>query len=51
MRGKLDTDCFSFLLRHEDAKHARIKELLEANEVLRAAYSSGFDPADEKQYS
>ena len=51
MKGKLDTDTFTFLLRHEEPKYSRVKDLLHANEILRSACSSGFDPADEKQYS
>ncbi|KAI9987804.1 hypothetical protein PInf_023848 [Phytophthora infestans] len=48
--GKLDTECFIFLIRKDPERYDRIAELLRANDEFRAALNSGFDPSDEKMY-
>ncbi|POM66026.1 Hypothetical protein PHPALM_18177 [Phytophthora palmivora] len=51
IKGKLDTECFIFLIRKDpDERYDRIAELLRANDEFRAALNSGFDPSDEKMY-
>ncbi|DBA03514.1 TPA: hypothetical protein N0F65_011415 [Lagenidium giganteum] len=50
IKGKLDTECFIFLIRKDPERYERIKELLRANDEFRAALNSGFDPSDEKMY-
>ncbi|KAI9913786.1 hypothetical protein PsorP6_005282 [Peronosclerospora sorghi] len=50
IKGKLDTECFIFLLRKDPECYDRIAELLRANDEFRAALNSGFDPSDEKMY-
>ncbi|KAG6962384.1 hypothetical protein JG688_00008629 [Phytophthora aleatoria] len=48
IKGKLDTECFIFLIRKDPERYDRIAELLRANDEFRAALNSGFDPSDEK---
>ncbi len=50
IKGKLDTECFIFLIRKDPERYERIKELLRANDEFRAVLNSGFDPSDEKMY-
>ncbi|KAE9045543.1 hypothetical protein PR003_g4335 [Phytophthora rubi] len=50
IKGKLDTECFIFLIRKDPERYDRIAELLRANDEFRAALNSGFDPSDEKMY-
>lgn len=50
IKGKLDTECFIFLIRKDPERYERIAELLRANDELRAVLNSGFDPSDEKMY-
>ncbi|RLN84706.1 hypothetical protein BBJ28_00002584 [Nothophytophthora sp. Chile5] len=50
IKGKLDTDCFIFLIRKDPERYDRIAELLRANDEFRAVLNSGFDPSDEKMY-
>ncbi|KAF1334256.1 Transcription initiation factor, partial [Globisporangium splendens] len=50
VKGKLDTECFIFLIRKDPERYERIAELLRANDELRAVLNSGFDPSDEKMY-
>jgi hypothetical protein len=50
VKGKLDTECFIFLIRKDPERYDRIAELLRANDEFRAALNSGFDPSDEKMY-
>ena len=50
VKGKLDTECFIFLIRKDPARYERVAELLRANDEFRAALNSGFDPSDEKMY-
>ena len=50
IKGKLDTECFTFLIRKHPEKYERISELLRANDDFRAVLNSGFDPSDEKMY-
>lgn len=39
LRGKLDADCFLFLMRKDPRKHNRLLQLLQANEELKKAKS------------
>lgn len=50
IKGKLDTECFIFLIRKDPERYERIAELLRANDEFRAVLNSGFDPSDEKMY-
>ncbi|CAI5719812.1 unnamed protein product [Peronospora destructor] len=50
IKGKLDAECFIFLLRKYPERYDRIAELLRANDEFRAVLNSGFDPSDEKMY-
>ncbi|KAG7393194.1 Transcription initiation factor TFIID subunit 13 [Phytophthora pseudosyringae] len=50
IKGKLDTECFIFLIRKDPERYDRIAELLRANDEFRAVLNSGFDPSDEKMY-
>ncbi|CAH0520868.1 unnamed protein product [Peronospora belbahrii] len=50
IKGKLDTECFVFLIRKDPERYERVAELLRANEDFRAALNSGFDPSDENMY-
>ncbi|KAG7400788.1 Transcription initiation factor TFIID subunit 13 [Phytophthora boehmeriae] len=50
IKGKLDTECFIFLIRKDPERYDRISELLRANDEFRAVLNSGFDPSDEKMY-
>ncbi|KAF4324907.1 hypothetical protein BBO99_00001857 [Phytophthora kernoviae] len=50
IKGKLDTECFIFLIRKDPERYERISELLRANDEFRAVLNSGFDPSDEKMY-
>jgi len=48
IKGKLDAECFIFLVRKDHDKLERVKELIRGNELLRDVLNSGFDPSDEK---
>ena len=50
IKGKLDTECFIFLIRKHPERYDRIAELLRANDEFRAVLNSGFDPSDENMY-
>uniref|UniRef100_A0AAV1TLQ9 Transcription initiation factor TFIID subunit 13 n=1 Tax=Peronospora matthiolae TaxID=2874970 RepID=A0AAV1TLQ9_9STRA len=50
VKGKLDTECFIFLIRKDPERYNRVAELLRANDEFRAALNSGFDPSDENMY-
>jgi PHP family Zn ribbon phosphoesterase len=49
-KGKLDTECFIFLMRKDPRKYERIKELLKANDDFRMVLNSSFDPVIEKMH-
>lgn len=40
MRGKLDEDCFKFVVRKDNAKFGRIQKLLTAHEEIKQANKS-----------
>jgi hypothetical protein len=48
IKGKLDPECFTFLISKDTEQYERINELLRANDEFRAVLNSGFDPSDEK---
>ncbi|CAI5702768.1 unnamed protein product [Peronospora effusa] len=50
IKGKLDTECFIFLIRKHPERYDRVAELLRANDEFRAVLNSGFDPSDENMY-
>ncbi|GLD95275.1 hypothetical protein PINS_up003919 [Pythium insidiosum] len=50
LKGKLDPECFIFLIRKDPERYERINKLLHANDEFRAVLNSGFDPSDDKMY-
>jgi PHP family Zn ribbon phosphoesterase len=50
IKGKLDPECFTFLISKDPEQYERINELLRANDEFRTVLNSGFDPNDEKMY-
>ncbi|CAI5715668.1 unnamed protein product [Peronospora effusa] len=50
IKGKLDTDCFIFIIRKHPERYDRVAELLRANDEFRAVLNSRFDSSDEDMY-
>ena len=50
IKGKLDTECFIFLIRNHPERYDRVAELLRANDEFRAVLNSRFDSSDENMY-
>ncbi|KAJ0412775.1 hypothetical protein ATCC90586_002405 [Pythium insidiosum] len=48
LKGKIDPECFIFLIRKDPERYERINKLLHANDEFRAVLNSGFDPSDDK---